>query len=157
LQRLLWAILIVVAVVWGTGVFDRPEPGKPEDSISTEPAVAVPFHPNAVATALRAAPGAIVCPDLNSVSTLFHLYSIHWEESAQDAVTNGQARIIRGEAAPAPDPESFGCKLLTPGTPVSVQNADAFTTGIPMVVARMPDGETFRGVTLPGMLSRQTF
>jgi hypothetical protein len=152
---MLWAMLIVVALVWVTGVFDRPEP-KPESSASREPATSepgagvVPFHPNAVARALSAAPGAIVCPDFDSLSMLFHLYSDSWEEAAQDRATNGQARTIRGEAAPAPDPESLGCELFAPGTPVSV---NAFTSGIPMVVAKLPDGKIFHGVTLPGMLS----
>jgi hypothetical protein len=151
---MLWVILIVVAVVWFTGVFDRPEPGKPEDSNSGEQAtVAFPFRSNAVARSFGAVPGAIVCPDFDSVAMLFQLYSMPWEEASQDSLTNGQARIIRGEAAAVPDPESFGCELLLPGTPIAVQNADAFTTGIPMVVARLPDGKMSRGVTLPVLLS----
>jgi hypothetical protein len=35
-----------------------------------------------------------------------------------------------------------------------VENTDAFTTGIPIVSAQLPDGSTIRGVTLPGMLGK---
>jgi hypothetical protein len=112
-----------------------------------------PFHPNAVAKSLTAAPGAVVCADLQTVSVVFHLYAAHWEDSTADAMTKGQAGVVRGPATPAPDPKLYGCSLLAPGTPVRVENADAFTTGFPRVTAKLPDGTIIHGVTLPAMLS----
>ena len=133
---------------------DTSEKPKQTSTAADKPAPTVPpFHPNAVARSLTAAPGAVVCADLQTVSVVFHLYAAHWEDSAADAMTKGQAGVVRGPAAPTPDPKLYGCSLLVPGTPVRVENADAFTTGFPRVTANLPDGTIIHGVTLPAMLS----
>jgi hypothetical protein len=114
-----------------------------------------PFHPNAVATSFMAAPGAIVCQDFASLRLVFDLYSHHWEDTMQDKLTNGQSQVLRGPPSPTPDLKVHGCSLVRPGTPVYVENSDAFTTGIPKVSTKLPDGTMVRGVTLPKMLSKQ--
>ena len=119
----------------------------------TAPVPVANIRTNAVAKSLNAVPGAIVCRDLETVSTLFHLYSAHWEDVTRDQTTNGASRPINGEPIPAPDPALYNCHLLAPGTPVRVENADAFTTGFPVVTVQLPDGNVIRGVTLPSMLS----
>jgi hypothetical protein len=133
---------------------DTSEKPKQNSAAADKPAPTTPpFHPNAVAKSLTAAPGAVVCADLQTVSVMFHLYAAHWGDSSADAMTKGQARVVRGPAAPAPDPKLYGCSLLVPGTPVRVENVDAFTTGFPRVTAKLPDGTVIRGVTLSSMLS----
>jgi len=112
------------------------------------------FRPNAAAKSLTAAPGAIVCDNLATVRLVFDLYAAHWEDRVQDALTKGQATQLRGQSSPVPNPSAYGCSLLTPGTPVQVLNSDAFTTGIPRVVAKLPNGKPIRGVTLPSMLAK---
>jgi hypothetical protein len=160
----LWTAVVVASLFVGCDV-GKPEPEKPAQSqnvvienspsaTKNSPAVEIPFHPNAVAKSLAAVPGAIVCPDLASVKLVFDRYSDHWEDTGQDAVTNGQSRQLRGNPATEPHPEDFNCALVIPGTPIQVENADAFTTGIPMVSAKLPNGTMIRGVTLPGMLSK---
>jgi hypothetical protein len=114
------------------------EEPKQNSAVADKPAPTTPaFHPNAVAKSLTAAPGAVVCPDLPTVSLVFHLYAAHWEDST----------------TAAPDPALHQCYLLVSGTPVRVENADAFTTGFPRVTAKLSDGTVIRGVTLPSMLS----
>ena len=145
---ILLSIVIIVIIINPNNFESR------STSEGASSAVEPPFHPNAVAKSLTATPGAIVCADLASVSLVFRLYANHWEYAAQDASTNGQSNVLRGPTAPAPDPKLYGCSLLIPGTPVYVENADAFTTGIPKVLAKLPDGTMVHGVTLPSMLSR---
>ena len=150
-MKFVWAVLAVIllAIILYPPDFER----HPTTVASSQPSLAA-FHPNARAKSLSAAPGAIVCPDFASVRLVFSLYASHWEDTMQDAVTQGQATVLRGAFAPAPDPALYGCSLLKPGTAVYVENTDAFTTGIPIVSAQLPDGSTIRGVTLPGMLGK---
>jgi hypothetical protein len=103
--------------------------------------------PNAVAKGLSVVPGAIVCADLETVSMMFHWYAEHWEDQEQDAMTNGQSRLIRSDTpAPVMPP---GCALLPAGTPLEVK----MVNGIPMVHAKLAAGSTIKGVTLGGMVS----
>ena len=159
MKRLLKSAIVVLATIALYEVVLSQSPGTSEKPKQTSTAAdkpahtTPPFHPNAVAKSLKAAPGALVCSDLQTVSVVFHLYAAHWEDSTADAMTKGQAGVVRGPAAPAPDPKLYGCYLLVPGTPVRVENADAFTTGFPKVTAKLPDGTIIHGVTLPAMLS----
>ncbi len=118
------------------------QPSKPEQ----------PFHPNAIAKGLNAAPGAIVCPNLRDVNLLFGLYSDHWEQAMQSRLTNGTSEALNGPVPPAPNPANYGCWLLTPGTPVEVGESEGLVKGVPFVTARLPDGTVIRGSTLPAML-----
>jgi TPR repeat protein len=93
-------------------------------------------------------PGAIVCPSYEAVSMMFDLYAAHWEDTTQDAMTNGQSRLIRGEPAPAPDLKSRGCTLLPSGTPMMLERGSV----VPVVTAKLANGKTIRGVTLPAMI-----
>jgi hypothetical protein len=149
-MKFVWAVLAVIllAIILHPPDFERPT------TVANPQPSATAFHPNARAKSLSAAPGAIVCPNFASVRLVFSLYASHWEDAMQDAVTQGQATVLRGASAPAPDPALYGCSLLKPGTAVYVENTDAFTTGIPIVSAQLPDGSTIRGVTLPGMLGK---
>lgn len=147
------AILGFVALVF---VFSQlpesPENAKPE-TVERPSIPEPPLHPNAVARALNAAPGAIVCPNLQSVSSLFHLYSEHWEQETRSRMTNGQSESIEGPVSPAPNPADYGCWLLPPGTPVEAMNGEGLLSGIPVVTGRLQDGTMVHGVTLVAMLA----
>lgn len=158
-MRSLLKLVVIFSVILAALVFivnqmpDRStEPQNP--AVERSSVAEMPFHPNAVATSFMAAPGAIVCQDFASLRLVFDLYSHHWEDTMQDRLTKGQSQDLRGPSSPVPDPKLYGCALLRPGTPVHVENSDAFTTGIPTVSAKLPDGTMVRGVTLPKMLSR---
>ncbi len=142
------AIIAILIVIYGPDLerFREAQGGPP--AAPTEQ-----IHPNAVAKSLRAAPGAIVCSDLATVGLVFKLYSEAWEDAVQDSMTGGQSRAIRGQSASVPDPSLYGCSLLPPGTPVEAQNAGGALDGVPLVTAKLPDGTTVHGVTLPSMLS----
>lgn len=103
------------------------------------------------AKALGFAPGAIVCADYQAVGVVFHLYSNAWAERAQDSLTRGQSKLLRGDAAPEPDPQSYGCALIPPGTTMRFHSGNV----VPVVTVRMPDGKTIKGVTLPEMMASQ--
>jgi hypothetical protein len=127
---------------------------KPSDESTGRSFIAKPpFHPNRVAEAFNAVPGAIVCPDFRAVSLLFHLYSEHWAEEVNSRMTGGQSEVIGGPTTPAPVPADYGCWLLAPGTPVETKNGEDLLNGIPKVVAQLPDGTIIHGVTLPNMLA----
>ena len=151
--KLLWLILAVVAVFWIHGIFYGPEsqqPAQPEKL--TEPEV--PIHPNAVARPIMAVPGALVCSNVADIQAMSDLYNEHWGETQQDAMSHGQSVLLRGQAAPAPDPKVFGCTLLPPGTPVQAENG-GLGDAIPKVTAKLPDGTIVRGLTFSNMLSAQ--
>jgi hypothetical protein len=163
-MKILWVVLavILIAIILNPPGSERrsktddksPDLERRPKTDDKPTPVAPPFHPNAVAKSLSAAPGAIVCSDFASVGLVFDLYNAHWEDSMLDAMTKGQSRVLRGQSAPAPDPTLYGCSLLKPGTPVEVRSGEGLLTGIPMVTAKLPDGEMIHGVTLPAMLSR---
>ncbi|HEY5210517.1 MAG TPA: tetratricopeptide repeat protein [Stellaceae bacterium] len=96
-------------------------------------------------------PGAIVCPSHDTVSLIFDLYVAHWTDTQQDALTNGQSRLLRGKPAPAPDLKFYGCALLPPGTPMLLERGNI----VPVVIATLLDGTTIRGVTLASMIAGQ--
>jgi TPR repeat protein len=96
-------------------------------------------------------PGAIVCPNHDTVSLIFDLYVAHWTDTLQDVLTNGQSRLLRGQPTPAPDLKSYGCALLSPGTPMMLERGNI----VPVVTSKLPDGTTIRGVTLGAMIAGQ--
>jgi hypothetical protein len=96
-------------------------------------------------------PGAIVCPNHDTVSLMFDLYVAHWTDTQQDALTNGQSRLLRGRPTPAPDLKLYGCALLPPGTPMMLERGNI----VPVVTATLPDGTMIRGVTLAAMIAGQ--
>jgi hypothetical protein len=104
-----------------------------------------------VARAVGPTPGAILCADYQTVSVLLHLYSLHWEQSAQDTYSNGQSQLVRGKAMPAPDPAEFGCILVEPGTTMQLETGNT----VPIVDVQLPSGKTARGVTLPTMFANK--
>lgn len=148
----LW--LIVLAAILSGLKYVTEDSNQRTATVEPQPVAEISFHANAVAKSLTAAPGAIVCSDLATVQLLFKLYVTHWEDTNQDAATNGQSQDLRGKSAPTPDPKIYGCSLLVPGTPIQVENPDAFTTGIPRVTVKLPDGKLVHGITLPSMLGR---
>jgi hypothetical protein len=107
--------------------------------------------PNVAAVTARGVsvvPGAIVCPDLNTVDLMFDLYANYWSDAMQDTMTHGEAQLIRGEPAPKPQFEMYGCALLAPGTRLTMESGHV----VPVVTAKLPNGKTIRGVTLPSMI-----
>jgi hypothetical protein len=95
-------------------------------------------------------PGAIICPDLATVTMMLRLSAQHWEQTAQDAATQGQSELIRGKALPAPDLAAFGCALIPSGAPMTVESEQP----IPIVSAKLSNGAVIRGVTFSYMFGR---
>ena len=96
-------------------------------------------------------PGAIICPNHDTVSLMFDLYVAHWTDTQQDALTHGQSRLLRGDPTPAPDLKFYGCALLPPGTRMTLERGNI----VPVVTATLPDGTSIRGVTLAAMIAGQ--
>jgi hypothetical protein len=96
----------------------------------------------------RQVPGAIICGDMETVQGVLQWYLDRWSDAVQDAMTNGQARLLR-ESTVSPDPylKSLGCTLVPEGTRMNT-TAGYFA---PIVTATMPNGKVVRGVTLPSM------
>ena len=101
-----------------------------------------------VARALSAAPGALICSNPSTLSMVFHLYAVAWEEQTHDKLTQGTSRRVGAESSPSLDPRAYGCALLAPGTHALVRNMQ----WNPNVVATLPDGTQIEGVTMGGML-----
>lgn len=102
-----------------------------------------------IAVSLNAAPGAIVCPSMNLVGVLFDQYSEAWGEHFSNAETGGGYEKVNGKPMDAPDPVSYGCEVLKPGTRVMAINVNM----MPDLVAVLPNGDKIRGVTLESMLA----
>jgi uncharacterized protein len=94
-------------------------------------------------------PGAIICPNHDTVSLMFDLYAARWADTQQDVLTHGQSRLVRGEPSPAPDLKIYGCALLPPGTSMMLERGNI----VPVVTATLPDGTQVRGVTLTAMIA----
>lgn len=94
-------------------------------------------------------PGAIVCPDHQTVSFMFRWYGRYWEDAQQDALTHGQSRLQR-EPTAKPDFERYKCALIAPDTPMMLEVGNV----VPVVTAKLPEGRSIRGVTLTGMFKR---
>lgn len=110
-----------------------------------------PRYVAVTARGVSVVPGAIVCPSHDAVSLMFDQYAAHWEDAMQDTVTNGQSRLIRGQPTPAPNLKAYGCALLPPGTPMILDTRNV----VPVVTAKLPNGTTIKGVTLPAMIAGQ--
>jgi len=112
-----------------------------------------PSHPNATevtASALSAAPGAIVCQDYATVQLVFRIYTAHWQDSLQDRLTKGQSKLLRGESSPEPVPEVYGCMLVPPGTSMLQDPGNV----VPVVTFKRSDGSYFKGVTMAPMIRK---
>jgi hypothetical protein len=103
-----------------------------------------------IARSLGAMPGALVCPDFATLRFVIDLYNHSWEERTQDAVTQGQSKLLRGKAAEPPEPKNYDCVLIPPGTQMMLEQGNA----IPVVRVRMTDSWV-RGVTLSDMFISQ--
>ena len=102
-----------------------------------------------IAKAIPAVPGAVICPDYNTVSLMIWWYRTHWQDNVQDTVTKGQSRLIRGEPISKPPLARYGCALAPAGTPMTLEGGNA----VPVVTATLPDGSRVRGVTDPGLIA----
>jgi hypothetical protein len=116
---------------------------KPQEAVKKPRYVAV------IARGVSVVPGAIVCPSYAVVSQMFHLYTSAWEDAAQDAVTNGQSRLLRGQSKPTPNLRAYGCALIPPGTPMTLDTGNV----VPVVTAKLKNGTIIKGVTLPAMIA----
>jgi len=102
-----------------------------------------------VARGLTAAPGAIICSNMNATSLLFDAYAESWSEQMQERLTNGQSRLINGKPMEAPNPTAYGCELIKPGTAMQMEQGNL----VPVVIAKLADGTQIRGVTLGDMVT----
>jgi TonB C terminal len=89
---------------------------------ASAPASPEPRYPVMVAGALGAAPGAIICGDLDTVMAMFDWYAEHQSQTMQNALTNGQSSMLHGAPLQAPPLAQFGCTLAKPGTKLSILN-----------------------------------
>lgn len=127
----------------------------PNRFASSDPSITPPTQRSQVkgrpvtARGLGAVPGALICPDHETLTTVFQLQGVHWEEAMQDRLTNGTSRLLRGPAIQAPEPSDFDCALLPAGTPMILVRQ----TPLPVVSAKLANGETVTGVTLTGMIA----
>lgn len=103
----------------------------------------------AVAQGMSMVPGAIVCPNYELFNLAFDLYGIYWQESLQDAMTSGQARLLRGTPM-APRLEKYGCALVPAGTALTLELGNV----VPVVTVESPRGKVIRGVTHEAMVRR---
>jgi len=113
-----------------------------------------PIKANLVAVSAQGVsvvPGAIICPNYDTVKMMFDLYVAHWTDTQQDALTHGQSRLLRGDPTPPPDLKFYGCALLPPGTPMMLERGNI----VPVVTATLSDGTSIRGVTLAAMIAGQ--
>ena len=118
-----------------------------EGSASSETANKASRPIAVVAKGLGAAPGAIVCPDMDTVVLMFHWYSDHWSDAMQDALTQGQSKLVRGAPTSSPPLSRYGCSLIKPGTPMMLERGNI----VPVVSAKLSSGKAIRGVTLGDM------
>jgi hypothetical protein len=150
-SKLIW---ICLAIIMLAILVHPPDFEKPQEAAEKLASAELPFHPNAVAKPIMAVPGAIVCSNVADIQLVVHLYNNHWEETQQDAMSHGQSVLLRGPAAPAPDPKIYGCSLLAPGTPVQTEKG-GLGDAVPKVTAILPDGTIVHGLTFSNMLSAQ--
>lgn len=93
-------------------------------------------------------PGAIVCPDFATFKLMFSLYTESWSENASNVMTKGLSGAVNGPPMLSPDFERHGCALLPRGAPMKLQSNNGPWS---VVTAKLPNGKTIRGVTLPSM------
>jgi hypothetical protein len=102
-----------------------------------------------LARAFASVPGAVICRDYKTVTTIAMLYARAADEQSEDLLTHGQSRLLRGPAVAAPEPSKFGCVLIAPGVRLMLDPGNL----VPVVSAKI-GGHWLRGVTLPDMISR---
>ena len=148
-SRLIWICLaiILIAIIIHPHDFERSQ-----EDIEEPPNAVVQIHPNAVAKPIMAVPGAVVCSNIADVRAVSDLYNEHWAETTQDTMSHGQSTLLRGQAAPTPDPKVFGCSLIPSGTPVQPEDG-GLGMAMPKVTAKLPDGTIVQGLTFSNMLS----
>ena len=95
-------------------------------------------------------PGAIVCRDYQTVTFMIDWYVAHWSDKFADAIYKDQARLLRGSSIPSPHLSRYGCTLVSPGTPMLLEQGNI----VPIVSVTSATGATIRGVTDPGMVQR---
>jgi hypothetical protein len=144
-------LISLLSCMVGLYLFHGGEPFSDDGSIPAELRYLGPLPDSAAsanAKGISIVPGAIVCPNYQTTSMVFDLFVNSWEESAQDRFSNGQSRLMRGKAAPKPEPQEYGCVLLPPGTPLWPERGNM----VPVVRAQI-GSHWLRGVTLPDMIS----
>jgi hypothetical protein len=102
-----------------------------------------------IARSVGFVPGALICPDHDTLAMVYQLYAHYMERLIQDRMTNGLSRSIHGAPAAPPDAETFGCAFVDSGTKMSLEQR----TPAPVVSVQIANGLTMRGVTLPGMIA----
>ena len=147
--KFVWLVLAVILLV----VILRPRPAdkplgaqKPVRDVEAKADASDSANTMAVvARGVSVVPGAIVCPDFPTLKLMFSLYTEWWSENAQNRLTNGLSSAIDGPPASTPDFEGNGCVLLPSGTPMRLEHSGT-------VNAKLSDGRTISGVTLPSMV-----
>lgn len=97
-------------------------------------------------------PGAIICPDYNTLTTVFDLFNDAWEDHAASAMTAGKSELVNGKALDYPIVSEYGCAFAKPGTKMEATDSGI---GAPMVSYVREDGRKVKGITLPGMVSAE--
>ena len=95
----------------------------------------------------RIVPGAIVCPDLPRVELMWDWYNQSVIDRAQDIQSHGDSKLMRGPPTATPQFEQYGCALISPGTPMVLDQGHR----IPLVKVKVGK-RTITGVTFPSMI-----
>jgi hypothetical protein len=94
-------------------------------------------------------PGAIICRDHDTVMLMMDRYKVSWEENFTASVIGVEkAKQWHGAPAQPPNVEQFGCVIVPPGTPMMWSGSWM----PPVVIVKLSDGRTFKGVTNPSMI-----
>ena len=94
-------------------------------------------------------PGALICDSYDKTLALYDAYETHYGEEVQNRMTGGRSVLIQGTVASMPDPDSWGCVLVPAGSTMLYDGK----RGVPLVEAKMANGDTVTGVTLPTMIN----
>lgn len=106
--------------------------------------------PTVARAAMPFVPGAIVCPDLETVDLMSRWMQQNSTEAFADIITKGQYSMAR---RPLPPVTAYlarlGCAFVPAGEPLTVLG---WNGPYPRVEASLPGGRKLRGTTYPNML-----
>jgi hypothetical protein len=97
-------------------------------------------------------PGALICQDYATLSSLMRLYGEAWEEQTQDRLMAGRERPLKGVPMEYPDPTDYNCVLVPSGRSMAIERGGI----VPKARVYLEDGEVYSGVTNPYMFVADT-
>jgi len=108
-------------------------------------------HPAVAYTGIPWIAGALICPDVPTLTLVIDVFQGYYEDYLKRrAFSEEQARIYYGAPTSKPDPKTYGCVLVAPGTPltrVRIVLAYPFVRSVDPI-----DGVQVEGITFPTMI-----